>query len=139
MRQTKQTKQLVLPDTSVWISYFRNRNTPLVSRMEAVLMQDRVAMNGIILAELIQGLKNESEKNTLVQLLSALHVLEMPFTQWEQVGDISSQLRRKGITVPLTDIAIAANAIRNEALVMTFDAHFQQVPGLSLELWIQEQ
>lgn len=138
MRPTKQTKQLILPDTSVWISYFRNRNARLISRLETVLMQDRVAMNGIILAELVQGLKNESEKKTLVQLLSALHVLEMPFTHWEQVGDLSSQLRQRGITLPLSDIAIASNAIRNDAMVMTMDTHFQQIPGLSMELWTQE-
>ncbi len=90
------------------------------------------------MAELVQGLKNESEKKTLVQLLSALHVLEMPFIQWEHAGELSSQLRQRGITLPLTDIAIASNAIRNDAMVMTMDTHFQQIPGLALELWAQE-
>ena len=138
MRRPSQAKQLILPDTSVWIAYFRNRNARLVSRLETGMMQDRVAMNGIILAELVQGLKNESEKDVLVRLLGALHVLELPFAEWAHVGELSSQLRRRGITLPLTDITIAASAIRHDAMVMTMDAHFQQIPGLSLEMWAPE-
>jgi predicted nucleic acid-binding protein len=138
MKRPSQAKQLILPDTSVWITYFRNRNARLVSRLETMMMQDRVAMNGIILAELVQVLKNDAERETLVRLLGALHALELPFSEWAHVGELSSQLRRKGITLPLTDITIAASAIRHNAMVMTMDAHFQQIPDLSLEMWTPE-
>jgi hypothetical protein len=127
-------KQMILPDTSVWITYFRNSQPELVSRLEQYLLADRVAINGIILAELVQGLRNNDEKATLVTLLGGLHVLELPFQQWELAGELSSRLRKSGMTLPLTDVAIAANAMQNNATVMTLDAHFQHIPDLSLVL-----
>ena len=127
-------KRLILPDTSVWISYFRNNHSELESQLDRYLLMDRVAINGIILAELVQGLRNKGEKEKLVDLLGALHVFEIPFSQWEKAGEISALLRKKGITLPLTDIAIAANAIGNSAIVMALDTHFQLIPELSLEL-----
>lgn len=103
-------------------------------RSKAVECAIQVAINGIILAKLIQGLRNRGEKEKLVDLLGALHVFEIPFPQWEKAGEILALLRKNGITLPLSDIAIAANAICNSAIVMALDAHFQQIPELSLEL-----
>ena len=127
-------KRMILPDTSVWISYFRNNHSELELQLDRYLLMDQVAINGIILAELVQGLRNKGDKEKLVDLLGALHVFEIPFSQWEKAGEIAALLRKKGITLPLTDIAIAANAIGNRAIVMALDTHFQQIPELSLEL-----
>jgi len=38
MKQPLQVKQLILPDTSVWISYFKNRNAGLMT-MDAHFQQ----------------------------------------------------------------------------------------------------
>jgi predicted nucleic acid-binding protein len=45
-------------------------------------------------------------------------------------GRISFNLRRKGITIPTTDLIIAGLAIENECQILTLDPHFKSIPGL---------
>jgi hypothetical protein len=127
-------KQQILPDTSVWIAYFKNRDAALTAMLDGFLLQDRICINGVILAELIQGIRNSAEKKELADLMSAVHALEIPMADWRLAGEISSELRQKGITLPLADIAIAANAIRNKVKVLTYDAHYSQFEHLDVML-----
>jgi predicted nucleic acid-binding protein len=118
----------------VWIAYFKNRDAALTAMLDSFLLQDRVCINGVILAELIQGIRNSAEKKELADLMSALHALEIPMADWRLAGEISSELRQKGITLPLTDIGIAANAIRNKVKVLTYDAHYSHFEHLDVIL-----
>ncbi len=52
-------KQKILADTSVWIEYFRG-NDKITSYIE-----DNIYMNGIVLTEIIQGIRSEkNQKNS---------------------------------------------------------------------------
>jgi hypothetical protein len=50
---------------------------------------------------------------------------------WLKAGKLSSSLRRKGINLPLTDVAIAAIAIEYNFAILTLDRHFENIPGIS--------
>ncbi|MBI4690333.1 MAG: hypothetical protein HY754_08725 [Nitrospirae bacterium] len=41
-------------------------------------------------------------------------------------------LRRNGINLPLTDVAIAALSIEHNLKVFTLDKHFEQIPGVRI-------
>ena len=43
-----------------------------------------------------------------------------------QTGD----LRAKGITIPMTDLLVAQLAKRHDLFVLSFDVHFDQIPGV---------
>ena len=47
-------------------------------------------------------------------------------------GDLSTQLLRKGITLPLSDLLIEALAIDHGCRVYSLDTHLTKIPGLSL-------
>ena len=49
-----------------------------------------------------------------------------------KAGKLSCSLRRKGVTLPLTDIAIAVLAIEHNLSIFTLDKHFEQIPGVKL-------
>ena len=51
---------------------------------------------------------------------------------WEKAGEISASLRRKSITIPLSDLIVSALAIFRGYEVFTIDPHFEQVHGLNL-------
>ncbi len=51
---------------------------------------------------------------------------------WEKAGELSAFLRRKGITIPLSDLIIAALAISGRYEAFTIDPHFEQAHGLKL-------
>ena len=49
---------------------------------------------------------------------------------WEQVEQTLRDLDRNGTIVPLTDAVIACCAQRIGAVVLTYDRHFNQIPGV---------
>jgi len=56
----------------------------------------------------------------------------MSFAVWGKAGELSSSLRRKGTTIPLMDLIIAARALEHDTEVFTTDPHFEKIPGLKL-------
>ena len=65
-------------------------------------------------------------------MLGSRSMLEMTAKTWVSAAKLSSELRKKGITLPMSDIIIAAVALEHNVTIMTVDQHFQQIPGLSL-------
>jgi tRNA(fMet)-specific endonuclease VapC len=50
-------------------------------------------------------------------------------------GQIKDNLRRKGRPIPENDIWIAALAQQHDLILVTRDAHFQQIDDLLVEIW----
>lgn len=123
---------MVIADTSVWIPFFNRPESPEKQAIDALIDEDRLALAGIVLAELLQGCRTPKEANTILGKLTGVHFLETTFSTWKRAGELSSSLRRKGITVPLSDVIIAALAIEHHCEVYTLDSHFEQIPGLTL-------
>lgn len=123
--------QMMLVDTSIWIEYFK-ANPDVVGFMEKHMLEDTVCIVGIIVSELIQGIKSEREREMIRSNLDAINYIDMKFEDWIKTGDLSNMLRKSGLTLPLTDIAIAAAAIGNNLMLVTRDKHFKQVPGLCM-------
>jgi predicted nucleic acid-binding protein len=124
-------KDGVIVDTSVLIDFLRGEmeNAEKVSRL---LKDNRVVTTGIIIAELLQGLKDHKEEDKIVSLLSGLFCLEITTELWIKAGTLSLSLRRKGINLPLTDVAIAILAIKNDLSILTNDNHFKHIPKVKL-------
>ncbi|MFC1534218.1 PIN domain-containing protein [Thermodesulfobacteriota bacterium] len=122
----------VLVDTSVWIEYFNNSDSRYGESLEQLLIKGRVAGSGIVLTELLQGAKIEKEFNTIPESMNALPFLETTLNIWIKAGRISFTLRRKGITIPITDIVIASLAIENNCMIFSLDPHFNKIPDIKL-------
>jgi len=124
-------KDGVIVDTSLFIDFLRGerKNADAVAEL---LEKNLVLTTGIIIAELLQGMKNTKEEEQIVETLSGLPVLEITAELWIKTGKMSSGLRKKGINLPLTDVAIAMLAIENDLEVYTLDAHFQKIPGVKI-------
>jgi len=80
----------------------------------------------------VQGVKSDAEKAKIQATLSPLKYAEMSKSLWQKAGDLSSSLRKKGLTIPLSDIFIAAVAIEHNLQVFTLDGHFADIPGVKL-------
>ena len=86
----------------------------------------------MVLAEILQGIKNLEESRLVKESLDKLPYVEMTRETWKKAGEISASLRRKGITIPLSDLIVASLAISEGCEVFTVDSHFEQVKGLKL-------
>ncbi len=124
----------LLPDTCVWIDFLKGRNTTLTLQLEQALLQGEVYTCGVVLYELLQGIRNPGEDQQVQAAFDALIMLEMTSKTWASAAKLSSELRKQGITLPMSDIIIAAVAIEHNLTIMTVDQHFQQIPGLSLQM-----
>ena len=121
----------VIVDTSVWIAFFQGK-TLHESQLVKLIEDQRVFITGIIMAELLQGIKNVKEEMKIAEAMSAIPSLEITNQLWIKTGKLSAELRQKGFTVPLTDTAIAVLAMNSNTQVYTFDKHFEAIPGLQL-------
>lgn len=123
---------MVIADTSVWIPFFNRPDSPEKAALDLLIDADEVSLVGVVLAELLQGCRTPSERNTLSEALLALRYYEVAQSTWQRTGDLSAQLLRKGVTLPLSDLIIAALAIEHDCRVYSLDAHFKKIPGVQL-------
>ena len=119
-----------LPDTCAWIDFFNARHTPLATALEQLLLQGEVFTCGIVKYELVQGVRSQAEEKTLLHAFQAVNHLEMNESLWIKAGRLSAALRKKGVTIPFSDILIAVLALENDLTILTVDRHFEQVEGV---------
>ncbi|RZV37875.1 MAG: PIN domain nuclease [Candidatus Acidulodesulfobacterium acidiphilum] len=121
----------VLVDTSVWIEFFK-ANSSVSNNLELLLIEDSVEICGVVLFELLQGIKSESEKLKIKDILLNLPYVEINKNMWQKSAEISLNIKKKGYTIPFSDILIGTLAIENNFSVFTLDKHFELIPELAL-------
>jgi predicted nucleic acid-binding protein len=114
----------VLVDTSVWIEFFR-KHEPYHSIVTRLIDDEQVVCCGIILAELMQGAKSDKELAVLDDFLQVFSFIPDTTELWAAAGKLSYQLRRKGITIGLSDCYIAVAAASGRIQVASLDVHFE--------------
>ena len=122
----------IIADTCVWIDFFRNPDSELTLHLKEHIKERKVVMVGMVLSEILQGIRTKKEASRVKESLKRLPYLEVTRDTWEKAGELSRDLRRRGTTIPLSDIIIASLAIAGGCEVLTVDSHFQHVPGLKL-------
>jgi tRNA(fMet)-specific endonuclease VapC len=53
----------------------------------------------------------------------------------QRYGEIKNALQRKGRPIPENDMWIAAIALQHDLVLITRDAHFNEVDGLKVAIW----
>ena len=125
-------KPNILVDTSSWIEFFNIPDSKSGGVIEKLLRDGTVVTAGIVLTELLQGAKMKEEFDSILENMIALPMLKTTTHTWIEAGRISFVLRRKGITIPTTDLIIASLALENECHILTIDPHFKKIPGITL-------
>ncbi len=115
----------VIIDTSAWIQFFRYGDDEVSQLVADLLGKDQAVVTGVVLTELLQGIKTDKELQRLTTLFSSLPFIETVREDWQNAGEILQALRRRGVTVPVTDAVIATVAHRRGLSVLTTDPHFK--------------
>lgn len=119
------SNNLVLIDTSVWITFLRKSPPPVVrDEVEHLLAGNRVAIFPMIRLELLGGTKSLNDFNRLKSHLDALHQIPATEANWEAAAQLSFKLRQQGKVIPYTDILIGSAAITANCLLLHADRHF---------------
>lgn len=123
---------MVIADSSVWIEYFRSGVSPVQSILQSLLEQDEVLMTGVVLSEVLRGVRSDREYRLLAELMGELPYAEATKETWMNCGNIARQLRTEGVTVHMEDALIATLAIEGGHEVYTRDSDFDRIPGVRL-------
>ncbi len=123
---------MVVADSSIWIAYLRSPDSPPGRVLAELLDQGEVLMLGIVMAEVLQGVRVGEDRRALEKILTALPYEETRRRDWLRAAALGVGLRAKGLAVPPSDRLIAAQALAGDHAVYTLDRHFELIPGLKL-------
>lgn len=116
---------MILPDTSIWIEYFRGRD-PYIETLLAYGRRGEILSVEPIFGELLQGAKGKRELDGITRAWNAcLHTDESGL--WFRAGEISRTHRLPSRGVGLIDAFIWACAEKARARVWTLDAKLRRV------------
>ncbi|MHB1679500.1 MAG: type II toxin-antitoxin system VapC family toxin [bacterium] len=123
--------QYILADTNIWIEFFK-KNSSISDNLELLITKDLVKICGVVLFEILQGIKSDTEKLKVQEILLNLPYIEMNANTWQKSAYISSSLKHNGYTIPFSDILIGALAIENNLAVFTLDKHFKLISEVKI-------
>ena len=122
----------VLVDTSAYTA-FKNGNETVLGSFAAA---ERVYMSIFVLGELFFGfeggdkqIENRRELDEFLRKPTVRFVGGSRETA-EVFGSVKNDLKRQGTPIPTYDVWVAAHCIELGAVLVTFDRHFLEVPGL---------
>ncbi len=125
----------VLVDTSVWSLAFRRKqqsNDPAVKQLSDLIVSGHsISYLGVILTELLQGIKSETLFKQIEQQFDALEFLTLTKHDYVCAAKLSKVCRQAGLTASTIDYLIAAAAIENSCSLLTTDKDFERIATVS--------
>ena len=121
---------LVLVDTGVWSAFFSKPGSREKEAVDALLDEDRIAITGPVLAEVLRGFRRPDQADWVASRLRLAHYLESTWEDWRNAATLGRDLAAKRHDVPLTDLIVAALSRRVEASIFTNDHHFDLIQPL---------
>ncbi len=119
-----------------------NAYTGLLSGDEKVLgavsSAEVVFMSIFVLGELYSGFlggtKNFENQEILKRFLTKppVKILNATLETADVFGTIKNLLKKAGTQLPINDVWIAAHGIETGSVIITYDQHFRQIPGIRL-------
>ena len=124
----------ILLDTNAVSAFFKGDRQVLACVSNA----EHVYLSTIVLGELLAGFRlgTQFERNrALLDTFMACSTVEpVPVTTEtaDYYGRLILALRKKGKPIPVNDLWIAAQTMERGAVLITFDPHFDDIPGLRI-------
>jgi predicted nucleic acid-binding protein len=117
---------MLLVDSTVWIDYFNGVKNPQTDFLNRVLDKVPVLVGDLILAEVLQGFRQDADFESARRLLTRFTQAQMlsPTLAIQSARNYRT-LRQKGITVRKTiDSLIATHCIENDHELLHNDSDF---------------
>ena len=117
---------MILVDSSSWIHFLRpNGDRQVRVRVEAALTGGEAAWCPLVRLELWNGAAGDREKKILRDFEAVLPELAIDDEAWSVAYGLARDARSAGVSVPASDIVIAACARRHGAELETADSDFE--------------
>ncbi len=126
--------QALCIDTNIYSALRRGDKTVV----KKISQYDRVVVPVVVLGELragfLSGSKVAENQQNLSEFLASefVYVAKVSAATASIYAELVAELKRKGKPIPTNDIWIAAITLEQRAQLLTLDAHFANINGLSL-------
>ncbi len=124
-------ENLILPDSNIYIGELRAGRDPF-RLFDDLPDEFEFATCGQIILEVCRGIRDPHIARRIRESFSVMVYLPTPNTTWERATQLAWSLDRSGHVIPASDVLIATLALQVGATVLTHDAHFHRVPGLTV-------
>ncbi len=127
----------ILLDTNAYTAFLTGNERVLNALAEAETTFFSAIVVGELYAGFCGGNRLKENKALLARFLqkSNVRVLDVTAETGEVFGQIKNELQKAGTPIPLNDIWLAAQAMETGSVIVSFDAHFDQVSGLRRWIW----
>lgn len=117
---------MIVADSSVWIDYFRDEQTPAVRRLVEAAQDRTLLLGDLIVAEVLQGFATEARFKEALQAFDELPCAAMAGRKIAVAAARNFRtLRAKGLTPRKTiDVLIATFCIENGHYLLHADRDF---------------
>lgn len=122
---------LVLIDSSYFIRLLRIRGQSFAT-LDSLSNRYEFAISGMVWLEVIRGRSDPRVRKHYENRFATMRFLNATPSTWQRAADLAWELDRRGVVLPASDITIAATALDYGAAVLTFDRHFNKIPGLTV-------
>lgn len=119
---------MILVDSNVWIDFFKKSHSKHKEKLESLIIgNNQVCICGLILQEVLQGIKDEMQYKEVEEKL-----IKLPFVLTDKetyiiAAKLYRKLRDEGFIIPTIDFSIAACSIQNFLPLFTLDVHFKPI------------
>ncbi|TVQ28900.1 MAG: PIN domain nuclease [Spirochaetaceae bacterium] len=122
------SRVVTLIDTSAWVEALRKDGTADVrARVAELLTAGQASLCPIVALELWNGAGGENERARVRRLVDELPCHEFTTAIWNRAYELARSCRSKGVTVPATDLLIAAAAQVHRVGLLHVDRHFDLI------------
>ena len=122
---------VILVDSATYIDLMRDLKDPR-QVLRPYMMAGELYNCGVVRAEVLRGIKQPQVLADMEEFFNIVPEVPTDPKLWLKVSEIGWKLGRKGKWPPVTDLAIAACAMRVGATLISPDRHFEDMDGLTL-------
>ena len=123
-------EEWVFVDTCIWASFFAKPGSREKAAVDDLLDSDRVALLGPVLAEVLLGFRRKDQADWVASRLRMAHYVEANWNDWRAAANLGRDLAQTGNKLPLSDLLVAAVALRCRSWLYSTDPHFDVIPDL---------
>lgn len=120
--------EVTVIDTSCWIEAMRKRGDDTTRRRVGELLESGAArFTDMVRLELCNGLGGADQRRFLRQLEDLVETVPTTPAVWSEARSLAESARRRGVTVPATDVLVFAAARVHGLELLHRDAHFDRL------------
>ena len=123
---------MVLIDTSSWIHFLRpDGDSAVRARVDGLLRAGTAAWCSLVRLELWNGAGGERERKVLREFERLVPELAVTAEVWNEACELARRCRAGGVTVPATDLLVAACARHHGAQLEQSDGDLEEIARVS--------